>query len=226
MRLAFVLRHRRRLLMPFDTAGSLPSSSAHPHLKRSFAQQATAQRTEDPPSTADALHRSATRENHRPGKVPKIQRAQSPSSTFHAGSATSSTFPPTFEMPTSSAPRSQAKRGGSRSLRTGTSSAPGSRSSSKAKGKTTKTPLSGRLFDDPLHDQDFIIKNYKKDIAGLPLLKETHEENPKSPVSNFIAQTSERLPEFSVEKGFIGAGKERKEMFRYGDSPDFFSAAF
>jgi hypothetical protein len=201
--------------MQFDTAAPFPSSSSHPHLKRSFAQQATAQRTEDRPSTQDTPLTSPTRENHRPGKVPKIQRAQSPSSSFHAGSATPPTFPPSFEMPT---PRSQATRGGSRSLRTGASSAPGSRSSSKTKGKKpAKTPLSRRLFDGPLHDQDYIIKNYKKDIS--PPLKETHEENPKSPVSNFIAQASERLPEFSVEQGFIGEGKERREVYRYDNSP-------
>lgn len=207
--------------MQFDASRPTPSSSSHSHLKRSFAQQATAQRTEDHPSTQDTLHAPSTRENHRPGKVPKIQRSQSPSS-FHAAPSTSSTFPPPFEMPTST-PRSQAVRGGSRSLRTGTWSAPGSRSSSKTKGKKpAKTPLSRRLFDGPLYDQDYIVKNYKKDLPGLSPLKETHEDNPKSPVSNFIAQVSGGLPEFSIEQGFVGAGKDRKEVYRYAFPPTFF----
>jgi hypothetical protein len=199
MRLVFLLCSRRRLPMQLDGSRSSSYPSSHSGLKRSFAQQAVAQRLSGDNRNENI---SSSKDDLKPGKIPKIFRVQSPSSL-------STVYPPAFEMSHSGSNI----KSSSRSLRVGTASAPGSRSSSRVKAKRNAPPK--KIFEGPYWNKAQIVAQHKSNAASLTQLKEINEEQPKSALSNWVQVVSGKLPNFLWEEGIIEIDGPKRNIFRY-----------
>jgi hypothetical protein len=180
------------------------SSPGHSGLKRSFAQQATAHRLAE--NTHNSLaSSSSSKDSQRPGKVPKIFRSQSPSSL------TTSHLDPT-PHPAPEMARLKPQRRESRSLRTGTHSAPGSRSSSRVHAKRKVPPKTA--FEGPFWNKAEIFARYKSNEPNLAQLKESHELTPKSTISNWVHTVTGKLPNFASKEGVIDIDDRPQNIFR------------
>jgi hypothetical protein len=188
--------------MQFDGSRSSSYPSSHSGLKRSFAQQAVAQRLSEDNRNEISLDISSSKDDLKPGKIPKIFKVQSPSSSL---------APPAFEM---SHPGSNMKspQRDSRS-RVGTASAPGSRSSSRVKVK--RNAPSKKIFEGPYWNKAQIVAQHKSNAASLTQLKEINEQQPKSALSNWVQVVSGKLPNFVWEEGIIEIDGPKRNIFRY-----------
>lgn len=184
MRFAFILRHRRRLLMQFDPSqGSLASSN---NLKRTFAQQATAR------------------------KVPKIEGAQTPTSSSRG---TTSIFSPEFVMPNPPPPPSSSSHVGSRSKGSsfGRSSRapPPSFKGGRGKGKSSVSLALSRLplLEGPVHAEQDIEAQFADNYPGAPLPKPVLVSNPKGSLSNWMSNAYNKLPTYESKEGRLEDGR-------------------
>ncbi|KAF5370240.1 hypothetical protein D9615_010076 [Tricholomella constricta] len=180
MRLALLLRQRRRLLMQFDpTKNTASSSTSHPH-KRPFAHQASALKLEP-----ESL------------KVPRVDMPDASSSFSHSRQAKSSksniVAPPAFEMPPSSSSRS---RGFGHRPSHPAAHASSSRVLKKRGGKYT----SHRHLEGPLYDEAYINRIHL--TSPIPL-KPLHESTPKSSLGNFAMLVTEQVPTYKSIEGFL-----------------------
>ncbi|CCM07097.1 uncharacterized protein FIBRA_09424 [Fibroporia radiculosa] len=170
MRLAFLLRSRRRL-MQLDPQKRSPQTT--PPLKRLFSAA--------PSSSFQAL---ADPDGQRPGKIPKLESKSVPSSSM----------PPP--------PHPRRKPGPGPSL---LSRMPSSGPSHSSGGKSRRGKASAMLpktLPDPFCDEAYIARTYR-----IKPLKPVWEENPKSPLANFLNSKWSRQPEYETIQGIGANGK-------------------
>lgn len=185
MRLAFVLRHRRRLLMQFDPLRGSQLSSSSSSLKRTLAQQATAR------------------------KIPRIEGTENSPSAFSSTNrvttqGSSSVFSPEFKMPTSSSSHINSTtkgRGGSfsRPVRAAPPAFGGSKSKGRGKSSGSRLPV----LEGPFHDSDHITAHHEQEYPNLKSLRPIDIQNPKSALSNFQNNAFGTLPQYKFVEGVL-----------------------
>ncbi|KAH9950341.1 P-loop containing nucleoside triphosphate hydrolase protein [Amylocystis lapponica] len=188
MRLACLLRNRRRLLMQLDPSrrsspfASSSGSSSLPSLKRPYAQAAHATAPspfeDDPTSSGSAQRLSSPPDSERPVKVPKIESTDSPSTSSSAMHHSAHSH--------SRQPSLLARMHASNASHSGSG---GKGRSSRGRGGGTATPQ--QTFTGP--------RTYK-----VKPLKSQWEENPKSPLANFLSSTYNKQPAYECVQG-VGA---------------------
>jgi len=183
MHFAFLLRHRRRLLMHFDPSKGTPlSSSASVSLKRSLAQQATA--------------------NAR--KIPRTEKAQAPATSSLSSSRRGSppVFSPEFQMPTPSSSSSPNLSSNSSNFH---------RSLGKRAKRATppafKGTGKGNVLDGPMRDMNHIVMEFNQQHPDASELKPVHSLNPKSAVANFETIVFGTLPHYDSVEGLVNGRK-------------------
>jgi small subunit ribosomal protein S24e len=189
MSLALLLRQRRRLLMQFDpTQNTFSSTSTHNPYKRSLAHQASAIAHQPQPSSS---------------KFPRIDNPQASSSFSFSRQTNSATdtatiVPPPFaKMPQSThnqPPRSH-KAFGHRPAH------PAGPSRLSGKGRGGKG-VSRKMLEGPIHDEAFIVREYKK--SPVPL-KPVHEATPKSSLGNFAMLAVGKVPVYKISDGLVAS---------------------
>ena len=174
MRLAFVLRHRRRFLMHFDTSrGTALPSAPSSTLKRTLAHQATVRKT------------------------PRVDRAQSPAGCsptvdFNSSSTSSSRG----NLSLSSLKGDYFGRA--------TRAVPPAFRGEKHKGKGKSHPnKSLTFFEGPLHDKSHIEFHFAQTYPKTSTPKAVHLDNPKSSVSNFQQSVCGTLPSYECKEGLL-----------------------
>lgn len=195
MHFAFILRHRRRLLMQFDPSKGTPlSSPTSVSLKRSFAQ----------PATANAR------------KMPRFDKTETPitssPSSSRAASRGTSVFSPEFQMPTPStsssylSSNSRLKNGSP--VHRATRAAPPVFRGGKSK---SGVPFRAHVFDGPMHDMDYIVTQFNQQYPHTSPLKQVHELNPKSALANFETTAFGTMPKYEAVEGLM----KGKRLWRY-----------
>ncbi|KIJ68453.1 hypothetical protein HYDPIDRAFT_124983 [Hydnomerulius pinastri MD-312] len=179
MRLAFCLRQRRRLFMQINHPKYLSSSAAGLTLKRPLGQQhstAAALKQTCYAAEGDTLDSRTplTPGDQRPGKVPKLASAQSPS----RGQPSSSIVSPPFEIPSLASRLADRPSGKGRGSR-------GGRGSQQRSGKKSQKGRALPEFEGPLHDSVFIEKQHRANIGSRSEVKPSSADNPKSPLMNY-----------------------------------------
>lgn len=85
--------------------------------------------------------------------------------------------------------------------------------SSSSKRGSRSSPFPKNIFNGPMHDQDFISKEYSKSGKGL---KEHWKQTPKSPLHNFYAVVKNgQQPRYESTRGSIIQGDKHIEIWRY-----------
>lgn len=194
MHFAFILRHRRRLLMQLDPTKSpisLPSSS----LKRPYSQQAfglkprprsppssissAAPERSSPPRRFSPLPSRTDNYNQRPTKAPKLRGTQSPSqSTALPNSADRMSYP---SRETRNPGDSSEWRSGKSSVFSGRGSRSKQSASRHTRGKGHQKSRAYPEISGPLHDSQYIQATY----MSKPL-RADYTQGPKSPLSNHL----------------------------------------
>ncbi|KAG6857567.1 hypothetical protein H0H87_000166 [Tephrocybe sp. NHM501043] len=184
MRLALLLRQRRRLLMQFDPTGVTRPFPVSQQPKRPFSQQSLAQLKPQPPKfpRLDTPDTSASFSLSRQAKPTKGSKS----------------FPSTssLEFP-SMAPPSSTRPGGSRSSRHPTTPGPSSRPSKKRGGAKHTTLL--RTLDGPFHDEAYIQRTLRVDLPIKPI----HEATPKSTLGNIAQVGCDHMPTYKSTEGHV-----------------------
>ncbi|KAI0961567.1 hypothetical protein AcV7_000638 [Taiwanofungus camphoratus] len=202
MRLAFFLRHRRRLLMQLDPSQRLsplasPSRpSSHSTLKRPFVHQAAAQSASTTSSSTCSPTTDLPSESERPGKVPKLDGTASPSASASTSAPKSTSASKLPSMSRSNHPHARHTSGPSLLSRMPPPQAPSS--GRGRRGRATAAAVKQTL-PGPVYDQDYITNTYR-----TKHLKSAWEENPKSPLANFYSQHFNDQPVYESTQG-IGA---------------------
>lgn len=174
--------------MQFDPTQSAfsPRSLPNPH-KRPLTHQASASAQQQPQPSSS--------------KVPRVDSAQASSSfsfsrqTTNVDNGPNIIPPPTARMPQSS--QSQPSRPNRAFGQRPSHSAGPSRLSGRGRGGKG---ASRKVLEGPLHDEAFIIREYKK--SPLPL-KPIHESTPKSSLGNFAMLAIGKPLTYKFSDGFI-----------------------
>lgn len=192
MRLAFLLRPRRRLLMQLDSPRNhspSPSSS----LKRPFSHTPAAS---SPPSSHP--HAPSDLDYQRPGKIPKLE-GTTPSSSEVSVPSSSAMPPPTSHARRTSGPGSSLL---SRMPPLGPSKSSGGSGRGRRGAAANAARAVKATLPEPVHDPDYVYKTYRKKP-----LKPQWEENPKSPLANFTNQRLKQQPTYECVQGIAANGK-------------------
>lgn len=190
----------RRLLMHFDPTRP-SSSSSNPAAtltgsKRPFSQQAVAL-PDNLPSSSKAPRIDFSQ------RSPRRNSSPPPYSSSQRGSNMSSSRGPP--------PRSKGGSSSGFGYKHKAAGGPGS-SFSKSPKKKPQTQQRRLLFEGPLNDEEYIVREYKK--SPLPL-KPLHESTPKSSLGNFSMLAAGKTPTYTFSEGSIMLDSRPKNIWRY-----------
>ncbi|KZT02710.1 P-loop containing nucleoside triphosphate hydrolase protein [Laetiporus sulphureus 93-53] len=184
MRPAFLLRQRRSLLMPLDPSKRSPSFGSP--LKRPFPQSR---------SVSSSSSTAADQEALRPGKVPKLEDAHSPTIFASSTSTLPSTSGSSRRKPSSSLLARMPPTGPSQ-----LSSGKGKRGKAQA-ALALKAPIL-----EPTYDLEYIEEHYKTEQ-----LKQQWFDNPKAAVANWMSNKYKSTPLYESVQGL---NSNRKAIWR------------
>lgn len=200
MHFAFILRHRRRLLMTLEpNRPSQFASASSSSLKRSYANDALSQ---DRPSSSAPSNSSQSSAplpgasryletgGYRPSKLAKLENSRMQTTPSHPRHSMSfSTHKPSHPSP----------------LRGGKGSGPSKRGGYKSNNKPSKFKNQRNAFpvlDGEIHDAEHIASLF----PDQPL-KDEWKHNPKSPVANYCLNILEKQPKYKVSQYVTQDGK-------------------
>ncbi|EGN93737.1 hypothetical protein SERLA73DRAFT_115779 [Serpula lacrymans var. lacrymans S7.3] len=75
------------------------------------------------------------------------------------------------------------------------------RAGKSSRGKNRASTNRRPEFEGVLYDRQYIFDKHQADSVGRPLIKQAHEENPKSPVSNFVIGKFGSSPKYETVEG-------------------------